>query len=154
MTAPAFQEDPLPDDFPVVVEEGVKGVDAQVGHADVVGVRVNYGHRQTPAPVLDDDAFFTVRRRPGAALRLPALAGPVPHRYLSKMLFPAVFEHPRVYLDDPVRRVPQLLGRALLAEKGDLDVLAVVLDGLDGAGEIIVPGHEDGDIVIIFVSVS
>jgi hypothetical protein len=53
-----FPECPLADNVAVVVEQFIDGVDAQVGHAQVVRVRVNQGDGQPAPPVLDNGALF------------------------------------------------------------------------------------------------
>jgi hypothetical protein len=55
---PRLAENTLADDLQVAVEVPVKGVDAQVGHAKVIRVRVDEGDGQPAAPVLDDGPLF------------------------------------------------------------------------------------------------
>jgi hypothetical protein len=46
-----------------------------------------------------------------------------------------------------------LLGSALLAEQGNFDVLAVVLDSLDGPGEVVISGNQNAYVIIAFIAV-
>ena len=61
-------------------------------------------------------------------------------------------ESPRDVLDVAVRGEHAFLVRA--AEEGDLDVLAVVLDRLEGADIVVVPGDQDGGIIVVLEAVN
>jgi hypothetical protein len=69
-------------------------------------------------------------------------------------LFPAITKQLLVHDEHAVCHVPQLQGGAFLAEKGNLHVFAVVLDCLDSAHKVIIPGDEYGGIIIVFKAVS
>jgi hypothetical protein len=73
--------------------------------------------------------------------------------YYIYELFPAIFKQPGVDGYHHIGGGPQLLGSTLLTEQGDLDVFTIVLDGLDGTGEIVIASHENSNIIIVFITV-
>ena len=52
------EEDPLADHVRERVQMAVDGLEAQVGHADRVGVRIHQRDGHAPAPILADRALF------------------------------------------------------------------------------------------------
>jgi hypothetical protein len=80
-----FPEGPFADNIGVVIQEAIDGVEAQVGHAEVVGVRVDEGNGQSPAPVLIDGAGFAGKAVSGFVDPIPAYTDS-----LNPYPFPAV----------------------------------------------------------------
>ena len=60
-----IQEDALADDPQMAVQQAVNGVDAQVGHAQVVGVGIDKGYRQSPPQSLTIAPSSRENRAPG-----------------------------------------------------------------------------------------
>ena len=71
---------------------------------------------------------------------------------LLGLLAPAILEKAGVNRNNTVGYFAELLGSALFAEKGYFHVLTIIFYGLDRSGKIIIPGNEDGDIIIILVT--
>ena len=58
-------EGPFADDVGVAIEQVVDGMDAQVGHADIIRIGVDKGDGEPPPPVLNDGSLFPGKPPPG-----------------------------------------------------------------------------------------
>jgi hypothetical protein len=73
------EEGPLADEVRPPVEDTVDGLEAKIGHPDVVGIRKDERHAEAPAPVLDDRTRLS-RKAVSYLLRQVPIHRPHPRR--------------------------------------------------------------------------